>query len=97
MVQARPYYVKTDIPAGTYASALGPVPTIGLVATVTTNAATPDAMVYALVKAVFDNLEQLKVSHPALARLDAKSMATQGLSAPLHPGALKYYKEKGWL
>ncbi len=97
VVQARPYFVKTDIPAGVYAGVSGPVPTIGLVATVTTNASTPDAIVYALVKAVFDNLEQLKTLHPALAQLDAKNMLTQGLSAPLHPGALKYYKEKGWL
>jgi len=96
-VQARPYFVKTDIPAGAYAGMVGPVPTIGLVATVTTNASTPDALVYALVKAVFNNLEQLKTSHPALAQLDVKSMLSQGLSAPLHPAALKYYKEKGWL
>ena len=97
VVQGSPYYVKTDIPAGIYAGSTAPVPTIGLVATVTTSASTSDAIVYAMVKAVFDNLEEFKTLHPALARLDAKSMVSQGLSAPLHPGALKYYKEKGWL
>ena len=97
VVQSSPYFVKTDIPAGIYAGSTAPVPTIGLVATVTTSASTSDAIVYAMVKAVFDNLEEFKTLHPALARLDAKSMVSQGLSAPLHPGALKYYKEKGWL
>lgn len=54
-------------------------------------------MVYVLVKAVFDNFDQFKKLHPAFRHLDPKEMITDSLSAPLHAGAAKYYKEKGWL
>jgi TRAP-type uncharacterized transport system substrate-binding protein len=50
-----------------------------------------------MVKAVFENFDEFKKLHPALANLDPKKMVTDGLSAPIHPGAAKYYKEKGWL
>ena len=53
--------------------------------------------VYALVKAVFDNFDEFKKLHPAFAHLEPKDMIKNGLSAPLHPGAIKYYKEKGWM
>jgi TRAP-type uncharacterized transport system substrate-binding protein len=49
------------------------------------------------VKAVFDNFDELKKLHPALAALDPQHMIKDGLSAPLHDGAIRYYKEKGWL
>jgi TRAP-type uncharacterized transport system substrate-binding protein len=54
-------------------------------------------MVYTLVKAVFENFDDFKKLHPALANLKPESMVADGLSAPLHPGAAKYYKEKGWI
>ena len=83
------------IPAGMYASNLQPVETYGVVATLVTSAKVPDAIVYNLVKAVFDNFDEFKKLHPAFANLDPKAMATNGLTAELHPGALRYYKEKG--
>ena len=52
-------------------------------------------IVYAITKAVFDNLDEFKKLHPALAVLKPEDMIKNGLSAPLHEGALKYYKEKG--
>ena len=45
----------------------------------------------------FDNFDEFKKLHPAFAHLDPKAMIKNGLSAPLHPGAIKYYKEKGWM
>jgi TRAP-type uncharacterized transport system substrate-binding protein len=51
--------------------------------------------VYIITKAVFDNLDEFKKLHPAFANLDAKAMAKDGLSAPLHEGAARYFKEKG--
>ena len=54
-------------------------------------------MVYQLVKAVFDNLERFKRLHPAFAELNEAEMIQAGLSAPLHEGALRYYRERGWL
>ncbi len=56
----------------------------------------PDDVVYAIVKATFENFDEFKKLHPAFANLQPEKMVTDGNSAPLHPGALKYYKEKGW-
>lgn len=60
-----------------------------------TSAQVPDDAVYALVKAVFSDIDQFRGLHPAFANLDPKEMANDGLSAPLHPGAEKYFKEEG--
>ena len=54
-------------------------------------------VVYEVVRAVFENLDDFKKLHPAFVNLDPKQMIVNGLSAPLHDGAVKYYKEKGWM
>jgi len=64
-------------------------------ASIVTSADVPDDLVYAVVSAVFENLDDFRKQHPAFANLDPKKMIVDGLSAPLHPGAIKYYKEKG--
>jgi TRAP transporter TAXI family solute receptor len=97
LVKAHPYYAMATIPGGMYANNPNPTETYGVLATVVTSSKTPDATVYALVKAVFDNFDEFKKLHPAFAHLDPKDMIKKGLSAPLHPGAIKYYKEKGWM
>jgi TRAP transporter TAXI family solute receptor len=97
VVAERPYFAKKEIPAGTYSNQTSAVPTVGLMATLTTMASVPETTVYAVVKGVFDNLDEFKRLHPAFSQLDPKRMVSDGLSAPLHPGALKYYKEKGWV
>jgi TRAP transporter TAXI family solute receptor len=97
LVKEYPFYAKVDIPGGLYAGNPNPTPTYGVLATFVTSAKVPDATVYELVKAVFDNFDDFKKLHPAFAHLDPKQMIRNGLSAPIHPGALKYYKEKGWL
>lgn len=53
--------------------------------------------VYIVVKAVFDNFADFKKLHPAFANLKEDQMISDGLSAPLHPGAVRYYKERGWM
>ena len=97
LVKAHPYYSYATIPGGMYANNPNPTQTYGVRATVVTSAKTPDAVVYELVKAVFSNFDEFKKLHPAFANLDPKEMVKAGLSAPLHPGAIKYYKERGWL
>jgi len=57
----------------------------------------PADTVYVVVKAVFDNFEEFKKLHPALANLKPEDMVKNGLSVPLHEGAARYYKEKGWI
>jgi len=97
LVKENPYYAAVDIPGGLYPGNPNPTRTYGVLATVVTSAKVPEATVYAVVKAVFENFDEFKKLHPALAHLDPKKMVKDGLSAPLHPGAAKYYKEKGWL
>jgi uncharacterized protein len=97
LVKKNPYYAKATIPGGMYANNPNPTETYGVLATMVTSAKVPDATVYALVKAVFENFDEFKKLHPAFANLDPKKMVKDGLSAPLHPGAVKYYKEKGWM
>jgi TRAP transporter TAXI family solute receptor len=92
-----PYYAKavTRVPE-LYPTAANTedVPTFGVKATFVTSAKVPDEVVYAITKEVFDNFEEFKSLHPAYAGLTKESML-EGLSAPIHPGAMKYYKEVG--
>jgi len=97
LVKEHPYYAVATIPGGMYANNPNPTTTYGVLATMVTSSKVADDTVYALVKAVFDNFDEFKKLHPAFANLDPKKMVKDGLSAPLHPGALKYYKEKGWM
>ncbi len=69
--------------------------TFGVGATFVTSANVPDDVVYEVVKAVFENIDQFRALHPAFADLDPSEMAQDGLSAPLHPGAERYYREAG--
>ena len=71
------------------------VETFGVKATLVTRADMPEDVVYEVTKAVFEHLDEFKKLHPAFAALQKQEMVTQALSAPLHPGAAKYYKEAG--
>ncbi len=97
LVKQFPYYSYATIPGGMYANNPNDTKTYGVRATLVTSAGQPDDVVYNLVKSVFENFEDFKKLHPAFANLDPKDMISAGLSAPLHPGAVKYYKEKGWM
>ena len=96
LVENAPHYVITEIPPGTYKGLTEPVPTLRVRATLMTSENVPDEMVYNLTKTFFENIDTVKSSHPALARLTMES-AREGLSAPLHNGALKYYRDQGWV
>jgi TRAP transporter TAXI family solute receptor len=97
LVSEKPYYAKATIPGGLYPNNPEPASTYGVLATVVTSSKAPAESVYQVVKAVFDNFDEFKKLHPALANLKPESMVKDGLSAPLHEGALRYYKEKGWV
>ncbi|MGH8686709.1 MAG: TAXI family TRAP transporter solute-binding subunit [Burkholderiales bacterium] len=97
LIKAHPYYARAVIPGGLYPGNPNPTETFGVLATMVTSSKVPDAVVYDLVKAVFTNFDEFKKLHPAFAHLDPSAMIKNGLSAPLHPGAIKYYKEKGWM
>ena len=95
LVDENAYYAFATIPKGTYKTTDSDVTTFGVMATFVTSADVPEDIVYELTRAVFENLDDFRKLHPAFANLDPKKMVTNALSAPLHPGALKYYKEKG--
>ena len=97
LVAANAYYAKATIPAGMYKGNDQATQTYGVLGTFVTSAKQSDDMVYTLVKAVFENFDDFKKLHPALGILKTENMIKDGLSAPLHPGAVKYYKEKGWM
>jgi len=94
-VDERPYYVMTTIPAGTYKGVDEDIETYAVTATVVTSANASEEMIYDTVKTVFENLDELKATHAAFRVLEPKAML-KGLTAPLHVGAEKYYKERGW-
>jgi uncharacterized protein len=91
------YYASAVIAARTYRGQAQEVPTLGVRASLVTLAGRPEAEVYELVEAVFSNLELLRRLHPALADLDRSEMVGFGNTAPLHPGAKRYFREAGLL
>jgi hypothetical protein len=97
LVKERPYYAMATIPGGMYPNNPNPTTTYGVQATIVSSAKVPADVVYVIVKTVFDNLDEFKKLHPALANLKPEDMVKNGLSAPLHEGAARFYKEKGWI
>jgi TRAP transporter TAXI family solute receptor len=89
------YYTVTTIAPETYKGQTDPIQSFGVAATLITTSDISDDVVYSLVKSVFEHFEQFKQSHPALANLQKEQMVQASLSAPLHPGAERYYREVG--
>ena len=96
LVADNSYYRTATIPAGMYNNEKD-VTTFGVGATFVTSAKVPEKVVYTVVKAVFDNFDQFRKLHPAFANLKEQEMIRDSLSAPVHAGAAKYYKERGWM
>lgn len=97
LVDENPYYRVANIPGGMYRGSDEETTTFGVAATFVTSSDVADDMVYEVVKAVFENFDSFKRLHPAFGNLDKSEMVSDALSAPLHPGAEKYYKEAGLL
>lgn len=97
LVADHPYFAKVTIPAGLYPNNPQATDTYGVLATFVSSAKVPADTIYQVVKAVFENFDDFKRLHPAFAHLKPENMVKDGLSAPLHEGALRYYKEKGWV
>jgi len=97
LVADNSFYRVATVPGGMYTGSPNDTTTFGVGATVITSADVPENVVYIVVKAVFDNFSDFKKLHPAFANLQEDQMISDGLSAPLHPGAVKYYKERGWM
>ena len=97
MVERRGYYRPVVIPAGLYRGSVHDTRSFGLNATLVTSDKLSEDIVYEVVRAVFEDFPKFKTFHPAFKILSKTEMVTLGLTAPLHPGAAKYYKEAGLL
>ena len=95
LVADNAYYRKAVIPGGMYTGSPEDVATFGVAATFVSSTNTPEGTVYQVVKAVFENFDDFRKLHPAFGHLTKQEMTKDGLSAPLHDGATKYYKEAG--
>ncbi|MGR0277694.1 TAXI family TRAP transporter solute-binding subunit [Marinomonas dokdonensis] len=95
LVADNSFYRTATIPGGMYSGSPEDVQTFGVGATFVSSTNVSDELIYNVVKAVFENFETFKKLHPAFANLKKEEMVKDGLSAPLHPGAVKYYKEAG--
>ncbi|MCP4314561.1 MAG: TAXI family TRAP transporter solute-binding subunit [Hyphomicrobiales bacterium] len=91
------FYAMATIPGGMYTGTDADVTTFGVGATFVSSTETPEEVVYEITKAVFENFDRFKKMHPAFANLKQENMIKNNLSAPLHDGAVKYYKEQGWM
>jgi TRAP transporter TAXI family solute receptor len=95
LVADNPYYRIATIPGGMYRGSDADVTTFGVGATFVSSAAVPENVIYVVVQSVFENFDEFKKLHPAFGVLKKEEMVKDGLSAPLHDGAAKYYKEAG--
>lgn len=97
LIAENSFYRTAAIPGGMYRGNDADVATFGVGATFVSSDAVSEDAVYAIVSSVFENFDAFKGLHPAFGNLDPKEMATAGLSAPLHDGAARYYREQGWI
>jgi hypothetical protein len=93
LIELNPYYVKAVVPGGMYANNQEDVQTFGVKASLVTSEKIGDDVVYNITRAVFENFDNFKTLHPVFSSLKKEDMVNQGNSAPIHAGALKYYKE----
>jgi TRAP transporter TAXI family solute receptor len=97
LVAATPAFVAATIPAGLYRGSPGPVPSFGVEATLVTREDVPQDTIYTLVSTAFADLDTLRALDPVLAGIAPETIVAGGRTAPLHPGAERFYRERGWL
>lgn len=97
LVEDNAFYAMATIPAGMYAGTDKDTTTFGVGATFVSSAKTSPDVIYEVTKAVFENFDRFKRMHPAFENLKEEDMIKNNLSAPLHEGAVRYYKERGWM
>lgn len=97
LVDDNAYYSMATIPGGMYQGTDEDTATFGVGATFVSSDEVASETIYQLVKAVFENFDRFKRLHPAFANLTPDQMIKNGLSAPLHDGAVRYYKERNWM
>ncbi len=97
LIAYSPHYQPLTLPGSLYSSEQADVNTAGVNATLFTRSDLPDDAAYAIVQSLFEQFDQFRQLHPAFAPLKAEAMAQIPLAAPMHPGAKRYFIEKGWI
>jgi TRAP transporter TAXI family solute receptor len=97
LVNMYPFYAYTIIPGGMYNGNDQDIRTFGVKATFVSSEDVDQEIIYQVVKAIFDNFDNFKTLHPVFSTLDPKDLVKSGNTAPLHKGAERYFKEKGWV
>jgi TRAP transporter TAXI family solute receptor len=97
LIAREPYFTVITIPAGTYNTQANTVKSFGARVAAVTSEDVPEDLAYAVVGAVFDNLDSFKRQHPGLGHLQAEDLMKNGVTAPLHPGAVRYFREAGMM
>lgn len=97
LIEEYPYYTRSVIPGGLYRGNDEDVETFGVAATFVSSTNVDDDVIYETVKSVFENFDRFKRLHPAFENLKEEDMIADGLTAPLHDGAARYYRERGWI
>jgi len=97
LVNAYPFYAYTSIPGGMYTGNDADIRTFGVKATFVSSEDVSADIIYQVVKAIFDNFDNFKTLHPVFSTLEPKDLVKSGNTAPLHSGAERYFKEKGWI
>jgi hypothetical protein len=97
LLAAHPYYVASVIPGGMYEGNPADTPTFSTQSVLLTSLRQPDALVYAVAKAVLEDFAEFRRLHPVLPMLAVKDMVPSEAVLPIHPGALRYYQEAGLL
>lgn len=97
VLRERPYYVRTVVPGGLYEGQSEATETFGVRMTMVVSAELDAGLVHDIVAATFEDLEAMRGAHPVLADLAPETMAREGLAAPLHEGAARYYRARGWI
>lgn len=96
LVREHPFYAKASVPGKMYKGTDNPQPSFGVLATVVASSDLPEQTAYTITKALFDNFDDFRKLHPAVANITKEQML-EGNTVPFHPGALKYFREKGLL
>ena len=97
LVADNQFLASSEVPMGVYSDSDVLVPSFGVIVTAVTSADFDEQTAYRVVKSVFDNLDYMKRLHRALGNLVPARMMAAGLSAPLHPGAIRYFRESGMM
>jgi TRAP transporter TAXI family solute receptor len=88
------FYTRVVVPKGTYNGLDSDVQTVAVMAIIAARPDVPNDVVYAILKTIFDNIAEFRGAHARVANLSLEK-ALDGMSIPLHPGAVKFYQEKG--